>query len=115
MLRLTISLFLTSIIFISCSNPEIEQKPKDLLPKDKMIALMADLQLVEAAKVMHYLNPQHESLEKRDFQLKVYDDHQVQDTLFIQSLNYYATQKEDMMEIYEGVIDALQIRQEELR
>jgi len=95
----------------ACQRPEDPPQPADLLPKERMIPLLADLQVLEArvegsrlpvdsARAL-YLAEQKSLLWKRE----------VTDSVFQRSYRYYGIHGKDLDEIFGAVIDTLSRRE----
>ena len=98
----------------ACQRPEEPPQPADLLPKEKMISLLADLHVLEArvessrlqadsARAL-YLSQEKELLWKRS----------VTDSAFQRSYRYYFIHGKDLDDIYKAVIDTLGHREHKL-
>ena len=98
----------------ACQRPEETPLPAGLLPKEKLIPLLADLHLLEArvensrlsvdsARAL-YLSQQKNVLWKRE----------VTDSVFQRSYRYYSIHGKDLDGIYAAVIDTLSARETRL-
>nr|WP_262895973.1 DUF4296 domain-containing protein [Hymenobacter rubidus] len=95
----------------ACQTPEEAPVPADLLPKEKMIPLLADLHVLEAQVENSRLSPdsaralflvqQKAELWKRE----------ITDSAFHRSFRYYSIHGKDLDEIYGAVIDTLNKRE----
>jgi len=100
-------LFIAFIIF-SCGK---EKTPEGLLSEDKMVNMLIDIHMVEgfvSSFPIHYDSSAklYPMLEKR-----VFDQHQVADSVFKESLEYYLKDVRAMNRIYDRVIDTLSMRE----
>lgn len=87
-------------------------RPRAVLPKDKMVALLQEFYIAEE-KVNRLLLPR-DSAEKV-FQLmegKVFEKTGVPDSIFRMSLDYYMDHPEELEIIYTAVVDSLQLREQ---
>ncbi|MFT5971127.1 MAG: hypothetical protein ACI8ZO_001646 [Flavobacteriales bacterium] len=116
-MRLLFVLIVAVSGFVGCAPKSAEKtpKPKGLLKEKEMVEIMSDLQLIEAAKTMHHFNPDSVDQDKRRYMQEVYSKHNVSDTLFLKSLEYYSGKEKKMLEIYDKVIESLQTQQEDYR
>ena len=98
----------------ACQRPEETPPPAGLLPKEKLVPLLADLHMLEArvetsrlsvdsARAL-YLSQQKDVLWKRE----------VTDSAFQRSYRYYSIHGKDLDEIYGAVIDTLGKREARL-
>ncbi len=98
-------LLLLSII--SCSDIDKPKKPDNLIPKDKMVEIIVDINLLNAAKGInkrvleeHHINPEKYILEK----------YNVDSIQFKASNNYYAYDIKTYEAIYKSAKEALEKR-----
>ncbi len=108
----TISLLIVFAAF-ACSKPPVE-KPENLIGKDKLINILVDVHLAEAA-----LNSRRhrDSLvgksNSADFYYSVLQKHEVKDSVFEKSLVFYASQPRQFEKMYRQVMNQLtEIEQE---
>jgi hypothetical protein len=101
------------LVLPACQRPEEPTRPADLLPKERMIGLLAELHVLEARVEGSRLHPdsaralylaEHKALLKKT---------QVTDSTFQRSYRYYGIHGKDLDEIYKAVIDTL--KQQETR
>jgi len=101
---------LLSVLFYSCSEKP-EQMAQNILPKDEMVQLLADLHIIDAA-----FNTQIIQSKKLDVNLQqLYNDacskRFVTRAQFDSSFSYYTKHLKEMNEIYEELINELSRRQ----
>ncbi|MBU6121304.1 DUF4296 domain-containing protein [Hymenobacter siberiensis] len=98
----------------ACQRPEEPPMPADLIPREHMAQMLADLHQLEAQVESSRLSPdsgralylaQHKSLLWK---------HEVTDSAFQRSYRYYGIHGKDLNEIYAGVIDTLNHRETKL-
>ena len=111
------ALFLISgIIFMfSCSleqKPDyLLEKPSDLLGKEKMAAIIMDAQIKEA--LVLNMNLKYDSakmLFKSYYEPQILEKHNVPESTFVKSYQYYISDPSLIKEIYEVVVDSLNSR-----
>lgn len=96
----------------ACQRPEEAPVPADLLPKERLVPLLADLHVLEAqvegsrlstdsARAL-FLAQQKELLWKRE----------ISDSAFQRSYRYYSIHGKDLNDIYTAVVDTLTRREE---
>ncbi|MBJ6111691.1 DUF4296 domain-containing protein [Hymenobacter sp. BT523] len=114
--RRCLGLLLAPLLLASpgCQRPEEPTKPADLLPKDQMIRLLADLHVLEA-RVENSRLPQDSARALYQAQHKaLLWNREVTDSAFQRSYRYYGIHGKDLSEIYGAVIDTLNKRTEKL-
>ena len=98
----------------ACDRPEDAPPPADLLPKDKMIRLLADLHVLEAQVETSRLNPDSARALFLTQKKALLWSREVSDSSFQRSYRYYGVHGKDLGEIYGAVIDTLNLRKERL-
>jgi hypothetical protein len=98
----------------ACDTPEVVPPPADLLPKEKMVPLMADLQELEARVESSRLSPDSARALFLAQQKNVLWKYEVTDSAFHRSYRYYGVHGKDLNDIYGAVIDTLHQRQAKL-
>nr|WP_246581338.1 DUF4296 domain-containing protein [Echinicola shivajiensis] len=95
---------------LSCSE---EGQPDYLLSEDKMVEIMVDIHLAEG--MASSLPISYDSSKKLYplFESRVFENHQVQDSVYMESLEYYLRDTEKMEELYGRVIDSLNVKEKE--
>jgi len=108
-LRNSFLVLLTSVIFFSCSHHE-EQIPSNILPKDKMIAVLVDIHLAEASSDTRNLTlPQiNVAMAKRYDEL--FQKHGITYEQFKTSYDYYLEHADLLSDIYTEVVNELTTR-----
>jgi len=91
----------------ACQRPEEPPRPADLLPKEKMVPLMADLQVLEARVENSRLSGDSSRALYLAQQKDVFWRHEVTDSTFQRSYRYYTIHGKDLDEIYGAAIDTL--------
>jgi hypothetical protein len=84
-----------------------------VLPRDKMVAVMADVQIAEAS--IMFQNNKGNIVENRakDYYRFVFDKHRITEKQFRESFSYYASKPELMEKLYESVINEISKKQAE--
>lgn len=96
----------------ACQRPEEAPRPADLLPKERMVPLLADLQQLEAQVENSRLAPDSARALFLAEQKNLYWKRQVTSSVLQHSYRYYGAHGKDMPEIYQAVIDTLKARQQ---
>ena len=100
-------LILTFFLIFSCKNNDYEN---DLyLPKDKMINILIEIHLLE--EKVNQLNYSEDSLKTiyELFEKEIFKNHDVSDEEYRKSYSYYFFDPKQLDEIYQSVIDSLNI------
>ncbi|GGZ27508.1 hypothetical protein GCM10007049_20430 [Echinicola pacifica] len=97
-----------SLIAFSCKD---EKAPKYLLSEDEMVNIMVDIHMAEG--MASSLPVSYDSSKKLYplFESRVFEKHQVEDTVYTKSLEYYLRDTEKMKDLYSRVIDSLSVRE----
>lgn len=98
----------------ACQRPEEVPAPPDLLPKERMVPLLADLQQLEAQVENSRLAPDSARALFVAQQKDLFWKRQVTDTALQHSYRYYGSHGKDLPELYQAVIDTLKARQQKL-
>ena len=102
------ALFLSLII--SCSAPVVEI-PKDVLAKDKMISILVDVHLAEAAISIN--NAQRDTSKVTEYYEFIYKNHSTTKKQFTESYDFYLAHPEILNKIYDDVLVELSKKQTE--
>ena len=95
----------------ACQRPEEVLRPADLLPKERMVPLLADLQQLEAQVENSRLAPDSARALFLAEQKSLLWKRQVTDSALQHSYRYYGAHGKDLPELYQAVIDTLKERQ----
>ena len=103
---------LTSIVTLTrCdSDNALTEPPSQLLSKQQMVSFLIDLHLAEAK--MNYTEVrQSDSTEIlfRNYEKHLMNEHGFADSVYLESYAYYLDHMELMDEIYEDVVDSLNV------
>tara|TARA_B100001540_G_scaffold246810_1_gene222144 strand:+ start:32 stop:394 length:363 start_codon:yes stop_codon:yes gene_type:complete len=104
--------FFLIFLFFSCSTNQDNignEKPKDLIPKNKMAVILKDLMLVESHFQIKYgsmPNYKEGLLVSSD---SLFKSHGVNEKQFDRSYNYYMTQSGELHYIYKQILDTLNV------
>jgi hypothetical protein len=99
-------LSLSIILMVSaCNTFNGPKKPKDLISKEKMVAIIIDAKLIASS---NYANKKTMTDSGIDPKTYVYKRHHIDSLQFALSNNYYAYHLKDYEEIYNKVNDSLE-------
>lgn len=98
----------------ACQRPEQAPKPDDLLSREQVISVLADVHVLESQVEQSRLNTDSARalfLQQRKLLMK---RHNVSDSAFLHSYRYYGSHGKDLDEIYGAVNDTLELRVKQL-
>ncbi|QIA09808.1 DUF4296 domain-containing protein [Draconibacterium halophilum] len=105
-------LFIAVFAFTACEN-EIMPKPEQLIKEKKMINMLVDVHLADAAYTQFRYDSVMLNSRTENFYYSVLDKYEVPDSVFEQSLVYYASFPKDFEKMYRKVMSQLsEIEQE---
>ena len=106
--------FIVLAFLVSCTSNTIYKEPKDLIPKDTMIALLTDMYLASSAK-----NIKNKFLKKEsNYMVLVYNKYKIDTIRFDRSNKYYTSKADDYSDMLKKVknnIDSLDKKYRELQ
>lgn len=107
MIKKVCLILLFIVILTGCTSNTIYKKPKDLIPKDTMVALLSDMLIANSAKDVRNLN-----LEKElNYTSLIREKYQIDSTRFKSSNLYYTS----VIDEYEEIFDEALLRLEALK
>lgn len=95
------------LVLPACQRPEEVPAPVDLIPREKMAPLLADLHVLETQVENSRLPPDSAKALFREQQHDLFWRWQVTDSVFQRSYRYYTIHNKDLNELYQAVIDTL--------
>jgi hypothetical protein len=103
-----IILILTLTLSFSCSTDE---QPEGLLSEDKIVAVLVDIHMAEG--IVSALPIPYDSSMKIYplLEKEVFQKHQVSDSVFMNSFEYYLRDTKVMERIYSRTIDSLAVKE----
>ena len=107
--RCCLGLLLPSLLLAlpACQRPEEAPRPADLLPKEKIVQLVVDLQVLEARVENSRLSADSSRALYLVNQKEIFWKNEVTDSAFRRSYRYYSIHGKDLDEIYGAAIDTL--------
>ncbi len=92
----------------SCGD---RNKPKGLLSEDQMVQIMVDIHMAEG--LSSSLPVSYDSSRKLYpmFEHRVFEKHQVEDSVYRKSLQHYLRDAKKMEELYGRVVDSLNVKE----
>jgi hypothetical protein len=102
------------IIYISLFLPfpaEVLKESNNVLSEDKMVSILVDIHLTEG--FVQSLSIPYDSSRKLYpvLEKEIFEKHEVADSVYLNSLQYYLRDTEKMEGIYERTIDSLTVRE----
>lgn len=105
--RVVAWLGLIILLLTGCKN-DIYDKPKHLVKREKMIAVLVDIHLAEAVyQTKRYSTEELNKFSESDFYYSILNKHHLVDSVFEKSLIYYASKPNEFEKIYTRVINRL--------
>jgi len=101
----TLFVFLVLVLF-SCDIPE--KVPENILSEEKMIAIIVDVQLLEATYNSRLLQTDDRGERMTRYANEIFEHHGVSEKLFNESYSYYQDYPEELELIYENVFEKLE-------
>lgn len=100
----------------ACEEPVVK-KPRKLIPRDKMVEMLTDIHIAESVfQNRRYSGEQILKFTEADFYYSILKKYNVADSVFEQSLIYYASLPIEYEKIYSRVLDKLnEMEQEQLK
>ncbi len=105
MKKIVVLLFIISASF-GCSGDAEISIPENVLPKEKMAAVMLDIHLTEASMNLS-LNPQTININHSDIKVDILKKHQLEKKQFDESFAFYTQNPALLNEVYQIVLDDL--------
>ena len=97
--------FIFTLAILSCNNNN-NVIPKDIIPKEKMVAVITDIELTEALIKLKFSN-KDSSINQGKLFNEVYQNHNTSEEHFNESIEYYSKQPKVLDSIYVKVIAKL--------
>ena len=85
--------------------------PEHLMTKEQMVPFLIDIHIAETKIKILKLDYDSSMAFFRKLEDEIYQKHQVTDSIYLLSYNYYMDQPALLLEIYEQVIDSLSLRE----
>lgn len=106
-------IFLLVISFTSCKKKQVEI-PVDILKQKEMIAVLADVQIAEAALTQQATKGKLASDYTASYYKFVFEKHKITSQEFKRSMNWYTLHPDMLDKVYEEVINQLSKKQSEV-
>ncbi len=106
-----ISFFIILISLFAC-NEKLLEKPENLIPKEKMVKILKEISIINAAKNSNAGLLRDTNIDPTDF---VFNKYKIDSAQFVESDKYYASMPLEYESIYKEVDTLLYIDKENLR
>lgn len=106
-MRLIIFLFLISILF-SCEAEE--EIPENLISKDSMVNILIDVHIAEGKTTQSGLPRDSALAYYRFLEDEIFEKYDIDSARYNMSMHYYTEQIDVLDEIYEVVLDSLNLK-----
>ncbi|PRY85298.1 DUF4296 domain-containing protein [Mongoliibacter ruber] len=105
-----ITAILIALSFFACSQ---EKLPEGVLSEDKMVEVMIDIHLAEGLVSTFPIHYDSSRVLYPLFEKEVFKKHQLSDSVFVRSLEYYMRDARFMDRLYARTIDSLHVIEKE--
>jgi len=100
------------VVGVACKDPETVQDPDWLYNRDQMIGFLVDMHIVEAKLIKLGMRKDTTSKIYNFYEQQLFKKHHFVDSIYYKSYNYYLDDVNRMTEIYEAVVDSLNVREQ---
>jgi hypothetical protein len=100
-----------ALLLSHCGRPEEPTPPAQLLPREKMVGLLADIHVLEAQVEASRISPDSSRVLFTQQVKSIYKRYNTDEATLKQSMEYYAIHGKDLEEIYGIVVDTLSMRE----
>lgn len=107
----TLLLLIIVVWFSSCQDIQRPERPKDLIPEDKMVEVLIDVHLFNAAKNVNRLPLQQTGMTPNQF---IYEKHNIDSLQFEKSNVYYGANINAYERIHRRVRDFLELKKRDI-
>ncbi len=101
-----------AIAFCACKQTSYT-KPDELISHEKMVDILYDIHLNEAIQKNKKFSADSVDFSTIDLHFSILKKHEIQDSLFIQSVLYYSSLPKVYERIYQDVVNKLSILEQE--
>jgi hypothetical protein len=112
-----IILIIASAILLSACHEPVVEKPKNLVPRDRIVEMLTDMHIAESVfQNRRYSSEQLFQFTEADFYYSILKKYNISDTTFEKSLIYYSSHPKEFEKIYSRVLNKLnEMEQEQLQ
>jgi hypothetical protein len=106
--------FLTLMLLHASCMEDMSGKPPHLVPRDKMVDILVDIHLADAAfQTRRHSNERLKTYKESDFYYSILQKHHMADSVFEISLIYYSSKPKEYEKIYTRVMNRLTLLEQE--
>lgn len=105
-----LSYIIAILTIVSCSGKE--ERPKGIIAPEKMAVILSDIYLAEYKAANIGLKQDSSRVILRHYELKIFDDHGTNDSIYKESFKYYLEHPDQLEIVYEIVIDTVSLREQ---
>jgi hypothetical protein len=98
------------LTIVSCSGKK--ERPKGIIPQEKMALILSDIYMAEYVVTNIGLKQDSSKEVFRHYELKIYDEHDTNDSIYKESFKYYLEHPDQLETIFDIVIDTLSLREQ---
>jgi hypothetical protein len=109
-----ITFVLACFLLFGCAEEKKETMPANLLSKEKMVGVLMDVQLAEAAMTMNPYNADLRTLNNSSLPFDVFAKNKITKQQYNESFDYYSQHPELLDEVYASVLENLSKMQAEV-
>lgn len=109
------NIFLVLILLTVLSCGESDNKPDDILPKEKMVEMLIDIHILESEIQNLRIKKDSSHLLYNSFEREIFKKNNVDKEVYRRSFEYYLNDVDGMEEIYDVVIDSLNYMEKSLK
>ncbi|MFN4811032.1 MAG: DUF4296 domain-containing protein [Bacteroidota bacterium] len=112
-----LTLFFTALIMLGlgCKPANKQSKPKNIIGRDTMVMILADIHLLEASLGIKVFEDRKMNETRNHIKEKIYKKYLVNKIQFRSSYDYYAMQSANIDSIYIDVISEISKQQAEIK
>ncbi|WP_375581425.1 DUF4296 domain-containing protein [Marivirga tractuosa] len=98
------------LTIVSCSGKE--ERPKGVIAPEKMAVILSDIYLAEHKAANIGLTQDSAKVVLRHYELKIFEDHNTNDSIYKESFKYYLDHPATLEAVYDIVIDTVSLREQ---
>jgi hypothetical protein len=99
------------LLLTACAADNQQEKPAQLLPKEKMISTLVDIHIAESKVMQRNLPADSAGMLFRNYKMEIFKKAGVSSEAFEKSYQYYLNNTKEMDAIYAIVVDSLSLRE----
>ncbi|MDW7690591.1 DUF4296 domain-containing protein [Flammeovirgaceae bacterium SG7u.111] len=107
-----IGFFLLLVSLVACDKNKL---PKGVIPKDQMIDVTVDMQMLESKVDMRIKGKEEQKAYFTALQNELYKKHGIDSAIYTQSFDYYMNRLADSRDIFKAVNDSIDALRDEHR